>query len=341
MRPKPRSASSIDGRRSVPLLCALALAALAAGPSTGRAAEPGSPWQTGQYRDFAPAPAVPKDGGVRTRAIGPALKLEHTVVQRPRLSPGDPASLRAQYSVLAPSGSVEVRETRIIRFNGVALATLTKVVPRSSGPVGSEYQLQIPRDAAEGWYTVTTVIEPARTTRSADKEQGNATFYIDPGGAVSQGSAVESPKTEDGLAIKLWTDKPQYRVGETVRFHFETNRDAHVTLVNVGTSGATTILFPNRFSGGHGVKGKKTYSMPEADDHYELALSGPPGIEMVYALVTLKPVRFVETDFTKTRQIFRSVTDDASSFTRDINILTKRTPLKELAKAVLELEVVP
>jgi hypothetical protein len=340
MRLRARFASPSDGSRSVLLLCALALAALAAGASTGGAAEPNSPWQKGQYRDFTPAPAVPKEG-VMTRAIGPALKLEHTVVQRPRLSPGDPALLRAQYSVIAPSGSVEVKETRIIRFNGAVLTTLTKVAPRSSGPVGSEYHLNIPRDAAEGWYTVTTVIEPAQTTRSAVKDQSNATFYIDSAGTVSQGSAVESPKTEDGLAIKLWTDKPRYRVGDTVRFHFETNRDAHVTLVNVGTSGATTILFPNRFSGGHGVKGKKTYSIPEVDDHYELALNGPPGGELIYALVTLKPVRFVETDFTKTRQIFRSVTDDASSFTRDINVLAKRTPLKELAQAVFELEVVP
>jgi len=49
------------------------------------------------------------------------------------------------------------------------------------------------------------------------------------------------------LQIRLWTDKPAYRVGDTIRFGLAVNRDAYVALLNVGTSGGTTVIFPNRF----------------------------------------------------------------------------------------------
>ncbi len=162
------------------------------------------------------------------------------------------------------------------------------------------------------------------TTRSIAQEQANATFYIE----VAAGSPTrpaESARTEDeGVKIRLWANKPQYKVGDTLTLSFETNRDAYVTLVNVGTSGGLTILFPNRFSGGHALKAKTVYTVPGPDDNYELALSGPPGTELIYALVTLKPVQFVETDFSRTQQMFQSVSRGAVTFTRDINAFALR-----------------
>lgn len=331
----------------------LALTVVVGTPSKGRSVEPSNAWEKGQYRDFRPArtQALRAPSGFSTRSLEPVLKLERTAVQRPRLNPGDATSLLAQYDVAVPSGTVDVKETRIIEFNGAVLAKLVKTTPRSSGPVGSEYQLTIPRDAAEGWYAVRTVIEPARaTTRSITTEQANAAFYVEPTRTSEPASAIEPPRKEgerpragadEGMKIKLWADKRQYKVGDTVSLHFETNRDAYLTLVNVGTSGKITILFPNRFSDGNGVNGKQAYVIPAPDDNYDLALSGPAGTELIYALVTSKPVRFFETDFSKTSEIFPTVTENAGVLTRDINVVVKKTPLKEQAKAVLELEVVP
>jgi hypothetical protein len=264
-------------------------------------------------------------------------------VQNPRLTPGESAALRAQYTVAAESGTVDVKETRIVRFNGAVLTTLTKVVPRSGGLVGSEYRLKIPQNAAEGWYTVTTMVEPTQVTRSISGEQANATFYIAsmPTPGTPPGPPADSAVADkDSLRIKLWTNNSRYKVGDTLTVNFETNKDAYVTLVNVGTSGGTTILFPNRFSGGNAVKGGRPYTIPAPDDNYELTVNGPAGMELIYALVTLKPVRFIETDFSRTPQVFQSVTEAAVSFTRDINAVAKRTPLKEQSKAVLDLEVV-
>ena len=67
-------------------------------------------------------------------------------------------------------------------------------------------------------------------------------------------------------------------------------------------------------------------------------VSGPPGVELVYALLTLEPLKFAGTDFSQTRSIFRSV--DGGSLTRDINAVVKQTAADKQAKAMIELEVV-
>ncbi len=204
--------------------------------------------------------------------------------------------------------------------------------------------VNVPPDAAEGWYAVTTTIETtnAAATRGGAAEQKETGFYVDTAAAgdgtkTSSGSGAAGG--EEPVTVKLWANQTGYRVGDRVTLGFEANRDAFVTLVNVGTSGEVTILFPNRFSGGHGVKAGKTYRVPEAADSYELQIKGPPGAELVYALVTLKPVIFLSTDFPSKGGIFHSATERASSFTRDINMAARSIPLREQAKAMIELEV--
>lgn len=307
----------------------------------GATSEVASPWHTGEYRDFTPSPPPSRaPAGVVTRAIGPDLRLERVTVQLPRVRPGDSAALIAQYDVTAPSGTIDVKETRIISFNGAVLTRLARVVPRSSGPVGSEYKLKVPTNAADGWYTVTTVIEPAQaTTRSAATGKADAAFYVEAGRPEKPAGSGAGPG-DDGT-LKVWTDKSSYRVGDPITVFFETSQAGYLTLVNVGSSGKITILFPNRFSGGHEVKAGKVYRIPGAEDSYELALAGPPGTELIYALRTTKPIKFVESDFSRTQDIFQSVTDRASLFTRDINVVVKRTPRAEQSKALVEVQVAP
>jgi hypothetical protein len=303
-------------------------------------------WRGGQYRDST---SEAREGATTRSTRGP-VALAETTVQRPRLKPGDAATLRATYEV---SGPTEVRETRVIHYDGAVLARIERVVSRPGGSVVSEYRVNVPKDAAEGWYAVTTTVEPtAATTRSATGSSGaggqpgdqkQTGFYValaDPTERPKPPPSAAAPATgEPPIVVKLWADQKQYRVGDRLTLSFEANRDAYVTLVNVGTSGEVTILFPNRFSGGNGVKSGKTYKIPDPADGYELQVKGPPGVELIYALVTLKAVLFMPSDFPAAGPAFRSMTEQAPGFTRDINVVAKSIPLREQAKATLELEV--
>jgi len=296
-------------------------------------------WQAGQYRD-ASTPAG--KGPTATTRSAKQLALAETAVQRPRLQPGEAATLRALYDVPEP---IQVREIRTIRYDGLVLARIERVVARTSGSVQSEYRVNVPKDAVEGWYAVTTTVERVESpTRGGAPEQKETGFFVETRGAASPPAATVAPApapqaADDGIAVRLWAEKTRYRMGERLAFNFETNRDAFLTIVNVGTSGEVTILFPNRFSGGHGVKAGRTYRIPETSDSYELELKGPPGVELVYALLTLKPVLFLATDFPSSGAVFPSTADRVSRVTRDINVAAKSIPLREQARAMIELEV--
>ncbi len=51
------------------------------------------------------------------------------------------------------------------------------------------------------------------------------------------------------INIKLNVDKTRVNPGDTVKVHFEADRDCYLTLIDVGTSGKITRLWPNQFSG--------------------------------------------------------------------------------------------
>jgi hypothetical protein len=358
-----------------PTLSAPRAAGAPATVSAGPAVAPSSP-DVAEYRDSridaARDSTKERAGTAPTRSV----RLEQTAVIRPKLAPGERASLVARYAVSTPA-AVDVKETRTVRFGDQVLVTRERVVARESGEWRSEFALPIPKDAAEGLYTVTTRVEltAAPPIRGLVDEK-SAMFAVAPAastpapgtGPATTGSApatpaaparppaggttpptpktaVAMPPRPDGtqpLRIHVWTDRQRYKVGDTLTFQFETTRDGYVTLVNAGTSGAVTILFPNRYSNGNQVKAKTRYSVPGPQDDYMMKVLGPPGIDLVYALVTLEPMKVVETDFSRTRSIFRSVDGPSTPLlTRDINVVVKQTPPDKQAKDILELEILP
>lgn len=149
----------------------------------------------------------------------------------------------------------------------------------------------------------------------------------------------EETVSEEKIKIDLWTDQKDYKIGEKLTVNFKTDRDCYVTLVDVGTSGNVHILFPNRFSVGNKVKTNETYSVPGKDDGYKITVNGPPGTEIVRAIATLKPISFIDTDFSGTRSIFKSVDKNVSSFTRDLSIAASETPSSNLGENLIKIEI--
>jgi len=303
-------------------------------------------WEFGEYRQFSP-PTTPGTS-VTTRALTP-LRLSRTAAQRPRVAPGGMIELIAEYEVAQPQATVEAREVRIILFDGQELTRIERDVSVSQAKRGTVVPLKLPADAPLGTYTVRTLIEPraAAATRSVagagDKD--TTVFWVRtgeppaaPGPPTTPAPGPSAPESTPAQ-FKLWTSKSQYKVGEALTVLFQANRDGYVTLVNVGTSGRVTILYPNMYSPNHAVKGGQIYSVPRADEPYQLVLSGPEGTELVYALFTTVPTRFVDDNFTN--NAFAPINDKAEAFTRDINLSVKRIPLKEQASAAIEIAVKP
>lgn len=99
-------------------------------------------------------------------------------------------------------------------------------------------------------------------------------------------TAVETP-----LKIRLWTDGKVYRIGDTIKFNFETDRPCCLTLIDIGSSGSVRIIFPNQYAASNQIQPGKVYRMPpdgmEAQFAYRVV--GPPGTNTIKAIATVDP----------------------------------------------------
>jgi len=146
------------------------------------------------------------------------------------------------------------------------------------------------------------------------------------------------PAREGEIKVKLWSDKPVYRIGETMTLNFKTDRDCYITILDAGTSGKVHILYPNRFSGGSKVLAEKTYAIPGKDDGYAIIVGGPKGIEVVRAIATLTPIPFIEADFSKVQGVFKGV-DDPASLTRDLSIVATKSEPSSRGESLIRIEI--
>lgn len=75
------------------------------------------------------------------------------------------------------------------------------------------------------------------------------------------------------------------RVGDTVQFRFRANRACEVALIDIGTSGAVSVVLPNRWAAKAAVEADRPVLFPDADTGaFDFELAGPPGVERVVAL---------------------------------------------------------
>ena len=105
-------------------------------------------------------------------------------------------------------------------------------------------------------------------------------------------AAPPPPPDPNRLKVELWTDKPSYKLGDTIRFSFKTSKDAYVTLINVSASGAMSIIFPNQFSKGNFVKAGQIVSVPREEDGFGFILAGQPGTEIVRVVASEQPIEW-------------------------------------------------
>jgi len=85
-------------------------------------------------------------------------------------------------------------------------------------------------------------------------------------------------------------DNPTVGIGQTVSFSFVSDRDCYLTLIDVGTSGTVTVLFPNQFHKDNFVKAGQEITIPDSSMGFKIQAQGPPGREMVKAIATLENI---------------------------------------------------
>jgi hypothetical protein len=121
-------------------------------------------------------------------------------------------------------------------------------------------------------------------------------------------SVVPVNESEAKIRINLSVDKARVNPGDTVTVHFEPDKDCYLTLIDVGTSGKITRLWPNQFSGGDNfVRAHTRLSFPGSSDKFVFRVSGPEGIERIVAVASTKKNAIIrEEEFSDYKGGFKS-----------------------------------
>jgi len=129
------------------------------------------------------------------------------------------------------------------------------------------------------------------------------------------------PEHHGALDVNAWTDRRSYRPGDKVHLKVRASRGAYITVIDVGTSGRTTVLFPNRRAHDNWVDAGKELRLPDSDDNWAIQVGGPSGIEVikVFASTSQRPIYNI-TDLTNgdVFTVFRHEGGDAS---RDLSVV--------------------
>ena len=104
--------------------------------------------------------------------------------------------------------------------------------------------------------------------------------------------APAAPAAANPLGVVAWVDHPDntYGYGDRVRLFVQTNKDAYVTVLNVGPDGAATVLFPNRFQGDNRVRANAVTEVPDPAARARIQVSGTTGAELIKVIASSRPV---------------------------------------------------
>jgi len=171
--------------------------------------------------------------------------------------------------------------------------------------------------------------------------------------AAVSASSLSSRRQSPPFQVKVWTrprrdaasaggsrdigtvpdrDGARYRVGDEIEVCFLASRDCYITLLNIGTSGALTVLFPNRIHPDNFVRADEVHVVPGENYGFRYQLQGPHGVERLKAVATLSPEPVLDT-VAATTSPFRTVSGPAAA--RDVGLVEDRVSALE-ADAVAE-----
>lgn len=123
---------------------------------------------------------------------------------------------------------------------------------------------------------------------------------------------LENPNPS--FRVRLSIDREQHPVyyfdRDTIRFQVQAERDCYLTVLDVGTSGQITVLFPNRFHAVNFARAGEIYQIPPADQPgFRIRVQPPAGRELVTVIATEKPLDLTGLRFEERPELFARVPD--------------------------------
>ena len=137
---------------------------------------------------------------------------------------------------------------------------------------------------------------------------------------------VQAPAATEAanpLDVVAWVDHPDntYGYGERVRLFVQTNKDAWVTVLNVGPDGAVTVLFPNRHQSDNRVRANAATEVPDPAARARIEVSGATGTELIKVIASSRPVPLFDAAQLAEAGPFQTLRTGADEAARNLSVV--------------------
>lgn len=188
---------------------------------------------------------------------------------------------------------------------------------RIEGPVGREYVKAIatlkPIEKLEGAVAVSKgAFSEIKNADAVLKDIGTELAQQDVRNwseATISFDITDNKTTSDKpMSLKLWSDKKVYSPGEKIVFHFESDRDCNLTLIDIGTSGIVKEIFPNKYQTDNFIKANTRYEIPKGiSPDFAYRVESPAGINTIKAICTNRSAPALTTSASFDKEDFPSL----------------------------------
>ena len=137
---------------------------------------------------------------------------------------------------------------------------------------------------------------------------------------------VQAPATaaagSDRLEVVAWVDHADntYAVGERVRLFVRANKDSYLTVLNVGASGRTTVLFPNAYQTETRLPANQVVEIPSPNSGASITVGGPTGHELIKVVASTNPTPLFAAGAGQAAGPFKSLDAGSRSVARDLQV---------------------
>ncbi len=90
------------------------------------------------------------------------------------------------------------------------------------------------------------------------------------------------------LDADIWVNRSdnEYFIGDNIKMHYRLNQDAYVAVVSIDSRGRVNLLYPSQPGDNPWRRGGVTYTLPGADDDFDLVVDGPEGSETIQIIAS-------------------------------------------------------
>ncbi len=140
--------------------------------------------------------------------------------------------------------------------------------------------------------------------------------------SVEQRPIAEVDAPQSDLMVSAWVDRADktYRVGDTLTLFVKVNQDAYIHVIDVGTSGKVTIVFPNEHQTDNRVRAYQVVQIPARDAGFRFRVGGAAGAELLKIIATNSPEPLFAQQQAVAVGPFRQLDAGAEAVARDLGV---------------------